>query len=179
MLSSRSALLAIAILSLLLVAGCSFGSPKPHTFAMGERADLGGLIYTVLDTQWITQIGSGLDAKVPRNRYLLVRLSVANSGVADALVPSLTLVDDNGETYAELPDAGGVPHWLGVLRQAKPAEVAQGNVVFDAPPRHYKLRLTDENDQKTAFVDLPLNFNPDTLELSIPDSAKEPTPGVK
>jgi len=102
---------------------------------------------------------------------------IANSGVTDVLAPSLELVDDNGEIYAELPNGEGVPHWLGVLRQAKPAEAAQGSVVFDAPARHYKLRITDENEQKTAFVDLPLNFNPDTVELPFPDTSK-PAPSA-
>jgi uncharacterized protein YceK len=172
----RSVLIATAILSFLLVAGCSSGPPKPHTFAMGERVELGHIIYTVFETQWVTQFGSGLDARTPKNRFLLVRLSASNSGTADVLVPSMTVVDDNGNTISELPDGEGVPQWLGILRQAKPAEAAQGNVVFDAPPRHYKLSLTDDAEQKTAFVDLPLAFSADTPQLPVPSTEKEQPP---
>jgi hypothetical protein len=173
---NRSVLIATAVFDLLLVAGCSSGPDKSRTFAMGERVELGHIIYTVFETEWMTQIGSGLDAKVPQNRFFLVRLSAANSGSADVLVPNMSVVDDNGNAYPELPNGEGVPHWLGILRQAKPAEAAQGNVVFDAPPRHYKLRLTDDNEQKTAFVDLPLTFSAETPELPMPNTEKEQIP---
>jgi hypothetical protein len=169
-------LIAAVVFGLLLAAGCSSGPDKIRTYPMGERVELGHIIYTVFETEWMTQIGSGLDAKVPQNRFFLVRLSAANSGNADVLVPGMTVVDDNGNAYTELTNGDGVTNWLGILRQAKPAEAAQGNVVFDAPPRHYKLRLTDENDQKAAFVDLPLTFNAQAPELPMPTTAKEPLP---
>jgi uncharacterized protein YceK len=171
----RSILIAMAMLSLLLAAGCSSAPTTPRTFAMGDRVELGHIIYTVFETQWMTQIGSGLDARIPQNRFFLVRLSAANSGIAEVMVPSMTVVDDDGKAYAELTDGDGVPNWLGILRRAKPAEAAQGDVVFDVPPRRYKLRLVDENEQKTAFVDLPLAFAPDTPDLPLP-TAKEPPP---
>jgi len=163
----------MAMLSLMLAEGCSRIASTPRAFAMGERVELGHIIYTVLETQWMTQIGSGLDAKIPANRFLLVRISAANSGIAEVLVPGMTVVDDNGKAYAEFANGEGAPNWLGILRQAKPAEAAQGAVLFDVPPRHYKLRLTDENEQKTAFVDLPLTFTPDTPELPMPGPAKK------
>jgi len=143
---------------------------------MGERVELGHIIYTVFETQWMTQIGSGLDAKIPQNRFFLVRLSAANSGIAEVLAPAMTAVDDDGKAYAEFSNGEGAPNWLGILRQVKPAEAAQGSVVFDVPPRHYKLRLTDENEQKAAFVDLPLVLTPEAPELPIPNTAKEPPP---
>jgi hypothetical protein len=174
--SFRCILIAVAILSFLVVAGCSSGPAKPHTFAVGERIELGHIVYTVFETQWMTQFGSGLDARVPQNRFFLVRLSASNSGTADVLVPGMTVVDDNGDSYTELTDGDGVPQWLGALRQARPAEAAQGNVAFDVPPRHYKLRITDDSEQKAAFVDLPLTFNAGVPELSVPSPEKEPIP---
>jgi hypothetical protein len=161
-----------AILTFLMLAGCSSDSSKPRTFAMGERVQLGHIIYTVFETQWMTQIGSDLDAKVPQNRFLVVRLSASNSGAADVLAPGMTVVDDDGKAYPESPNGGGVPHWLGSLREVKPAEAAQGNVVFDVPPRHYKLFLTDENEQKTAYVDLPLAFSTGSSEMPLPGPQK-------
>jgi hypothetical protein len=139
---------------------------------MGERVELGRLIYTVFETQWLTQIGSGPEAKVPQNRFFLVRVSVANSAPGEMLVPTMSIVDDNGNAYPELTNGQGVPQWIGFLRQVKPAEAAQGNVVFDAPPRHYKLRITDENEEKTALVDIPLTFNAETPEVPIPSGGK-------
>jgi hypothetical protein len=146
---------------------------------MGERVELGHIIYTVFETQWMTQIGSGLDAKIPQNRFFLVRLSAANSGIAEVLAPAMTAVDDDGKAYAEFSNGEGAPNWLGILRQVKPNEAAQGSVVFDVPPRHYKLRLTDENEQKTAFVDLPLTLTQEAPELPMPSTAKEPPPVSK
>jgi hypothetical protein len=40
-----------------------------------------------------------------------------------------------------------------------------GNALFDAPPAHYKLHLSDESSQQTALVDIPLSFRAETPEL--------------
>ncbi|MEI9974378.1 MAG: hypothetical protein WDO73_21410 [Ignavibacteriota bacterium] len=53
-------------------------------------------------------------------------------------------------------------------RRAKPAEAVAGNVVFDAPPKHYRLRVSDENGEQPALVDIPLNFNSDIPPAPIP-----------
>ena len=61
------------------------------------------------------------------------------------------------------------------LRSVKPAESAQGNVVFDAPPRHYKLKLMDETGERSAYIDIPLSFGAETPEMPTPGSAvKQP-----
>ena len=39
----------------------------------------------------LTHIGEGVDARVPRHRFFLVRLSAANTLGADIIVPNLTL----------------------------------------------------------------------------------------
>ena len=140
---------------------------------MGERVQVGNIIYTVFETQWLTQIGEGLSARVPQNRYFLVRLSAANASNGDLMVPNMTIEDDNGNDYTELTNGEGVPQWLGFLRQVKPAEAAQGNVVFDAPPRHYKLKIVDENEERFSFVDIPLTFNAEMPEPMAPGSDKK------
>ena len=144
------------------------------THPMGERVQVGHLIYTVLETQWLTQLGLGLSARVPQNRFFLVRLSVANSGSEALPAPATTIEDDNGNSYSELTNGEGAPHWLGFLRQVKPAEAAMGNVMFDAPPRHYKLRVTDENESKSALIDIPLTFSAEMPEPVEPGSDKLP-----
>ena len=129
---------------------------------MGERVSSGSLVYNVFDTQWKTQLGEGPQARIPKDRFLLVRLSIANGGTQEVIVPNLSVVDDSGQSYTELSDGDQAPSWIGFLRRVKPAENLQGNIVFDVPPKHYELRVSDENDQKTAAIDLPLNFTSET-----------------
>lgn len=125
---------------------------------MGDKASIGPLIYNVFDTQWMTQVGAGEKTRVPANRFLLVRLSVVNSGGEESSIPSFTLMGDDGQTYAEITEGEEVPQWLGMLRHIKPAETTQGTVLFDAPAKHYRLKVTDEGEQHSAYIDLPLNF---------------------
>lgn len=145
---------------------------KARTYPMGEKAQVGHLIYTVFETQWLTQIPQEPTPRVPQHRFFLVRLSVVNSGSADVTVPNMTIQDDRGKTYSELSSGEGVPQWIGFLRQAKPADSVQGNVVFDAPPAHYKLRVMDESDEQAALVDIPLNFGAETPDVPIPGEKK-------
>jgi hypothetical protein len=81
-------------------------------------------------------------------------------------------VDDNGQTYPELTDAHDVPQWIGALRTVKPAEAAQGNLVFDVPPRHYRLQVPDEDNQAAALIDIPLSFGSElpATASQIPDA---------
>ncbi|MFN7994564.1 MAG: DUF4352 domain-containing protein [Bryobacteraceae bacterium] len=139
-------------------------APVPKEHRMGERVNAGSLQYNVFDGQWRAQLGEGHEARVPKDRFFIIRLSVANSASADLMIPALTLVDDNGQTYPELSDGSQVPSWMGFLRKAHPAENLQGTVVFDVPPRHYRLRVADENDQKSEEIDIPLSFA-DTPEI--------------
>lgn len=125
---------------------------------MGDRIELGRLVYTVAGTRWLPQIGEGLTARVPRDRFLLIRMTVGSTGAGEALLPNMTLEDDSGRTYPELNEGEGVPDFLGVLRAVTRENAASGNALFDAPPAHYKLRVTDENGQAAALVDLPLTF---------------------
>ncbi len=163
-----------AVCAIAALGGCSRRSAKIPAYSMGERVQVGHLIYTVFESQWLVQIGEGLGARVPQNRFFLVRLSVADSGSGELPIPAMTVEDDNGNTYTELTNGEGVPQWMGFLRQVKPAEAVQGNVVFDAPPRHYKLRVQDENEDKSAVIDIPLTFNAEMPEAPVPGSDKKP-----
>ena len=147
----------------LSLAGCSTPPVKLRTASLGDRIELGHIIYKVYDAQWLTQIGEGVDAKIPHNRYFVIRLSAANSSNAPTMIPATTIQDDDGKTYNELSYDVGAPNWLGLLREVKTAEAAQGNIVFDAPPRHYKLRVSDENEQSAVLVDIPLSLGSEYL----------------
>jgi hypothetical protein len=134
---------------------------------------VGHLVYSAFDTQWLTQIGEGAAARVPQQRFFLVRMTVTNSGGAPVAAPNLSLVDDGGTSYEELSDGEGVPQWIGFLRQIDKADTSQGNLLFDVSPRHYKLRVSDEEGQHTAMIDLPLDFTSQTPDLGIPADVKK------
>src|SRR5436190_498825 len=76
--------------------------------------------------------------------------------------------DDKGNTFPEVGDAtitSAVPQYIGYLRRVKPAENAQGHALFDAPPRHYKLKILDEDRERTAYVDIPLSFSSESPDV--------------
>ena len=169
----RVVLLLAAVLSF---AACSDEAHYPvRTYNMGERVDLGHIVYIIFETQWLTHIGEGPDAKIPQNRFFLVRMSATNSKSTDLLVPTVSVEDDSGHSYTEMSTDVGAPQWIGFLRDVKPAESAQGNVVFDAPPRHYKLKVMDETGDRIAYIDIPLSFGAETPEMPTPGAAKEPS----
>jgi len=87
------------IASALLLAGCGESSYPVRTYQMGEKVPLGHLIYTVFETQWLTQIGTGINARVPQNRFFLVRISAVNSSGQTLTVPNLYVEDDKGTQY--------------------------------------------------------------------------------
>jgi hypothetical protein len=147
-----------------LLSGCSApAGPPVDKYLMGEKVPLGKLTYTVFETQWLTHLGDAATGRVPQQRFLLVRFSAVNSGSDEAGVPALSIVDDQGRTYDEIPNGEGVPQWAGYLRNVKPGDSVQGNALFDAPPAHYKLKLSDENGNRTALIDMPLSFGADGL----------------
>jgi hypothetical protein len=164
-----------AITAALLLASCgNEGKAYPvRTYNMGERVQLGHIVYQVFETQWMTHLGEGTDARVPQQRFFLVRLSAVNGAGGEIAVPGFTVEDDSGKSYQEISDGTGVPQWIGYLRNVKPAESAQGNVLFDAPPRHYKMKITDEDGERTAYVDIPLNFGAETPEILSPPEKKQ------
>jgi len=162
-----------AVSAALLLNACSSRPSSVRTYSLGEKAVAGHIIYTVYETQWLPQFGVGPAARVPQHRFFLVRMAAVNSSSADLIVPNLTIEDDNGNSYPELRDGDGVPDWVGYLRQVKPAESARGNLLFDAPPAHYKLRITDENEENSAYFDIPLSFGTESLPTEVPVPVKK------
>jgi Domain of unknown function (DUF4352) len=159
----------------LLATGCSRGSKKEaQVFPAGEKVTVGPLIYSVIDSQILTHLGQDAStARTPQNRFYVVTLSVSNSSTENAPVPGLTLVDDSGKEYPEAADGTNVPNWLGVVRTAGGAQTEQGNILFDAPAQHYRLRLTDETDSKELSIDVPLTFVHEQMN-DVPQPAPQP-----
>ncbi|MDQ6678958.1 MAG: DUF4352 domain-containing protein [Acidobacteriota bacterium] len=152
--------LAVAAAGFVLIAGCKTGTHGViGSYKIGEKVQVGPLIYTVFEAQNLTNIGEGLEARLPKGRFLVIHLSVVNGGGnSDQQIPTVTLVDDQGESYTELDNGAGVPQWLGLARKVRPAESLTGDVIFDVPPKHYQLRIPDELDDRFALVDIPPTF---------------------
>ena len=155
------AVCAVASLCIAVASGCKRGG-KPAAalgvFQMGERVQVGPLIYTVLDTEWRDQLGEGVEARSPQHRFLLIRLSVTNSGIREADIPPMSLVAAGDRFYPEVSQGAGVPEWLGYLRSVKPAATEHGRVVFDVPTGSYRLRVAavaDEDEQPFALIEIP------------------------
>src|SRR5271157_3081692 len=161
-------LLRVAAVSAVLLSGCSQPTYPLRTYSMGEKVTLGHLIYTVFETQWLTQAGTEPDVRIPQNRFFLVRISASNSGGGDLIVPNLSVQDDNGNSFEELSHGDGIPQWIGFLRSVHPAEGVAGNLVFDCPPGHYMLKVTDEDGERPALIDIPLTFTNEIPDVSIP-----------
>jgi hypothetical protein len=165
----------IAGLALLfLTSSCGGGKETAiKVYDLGTRVEAGHLVYTVFETQWLPQIGIGDAARMPQNRFFLIRLSAVNSGSEELLVPNATLLDDDNKSFEELSDGDQIPQWIGFVRKVKPADTIAGNIAFDVQPKHYRLRLTDENGEKPAIVDIPLNFNAEAQTVPIPASTEQ------
>lgn len=141
-------------------AGCERNTSFPvRTYPMGDKVALGHFVYTVYDTEWLTQLGQGPSARIPESRFFIVRFSALNNHPSETMLPTMTIEDDAGHVYTELSNGDQVPQWVGFVRPVKPATSIQGNVVFDVPPAHYKLRIQDETQQRVALIDIPLTFS--------------------
>ncbi len=171
--SFRSVVLFATAGAALLGSGCGGQNLPVRTYAMGDKVTVGHLNYTVFETQWLPQLGDQSAPRVPQNRFFLVRASIVNGGGSDVVAPNLAVEDDSGHVYQELSNGDGVPQWIGYLRQIKPADSAQGNLVFDAPPAHYKLRVLDEDSSHPALIDIPLTFNAETPGIPTPGEFKK------
>jgi hypothetical protein len=154
----------------LVLAGCS-KAPKHEAklYGAGEKAEVGSLTYNLVDSQIMQQLGDDpANPRMPQNRFVVVQVSITNAGREEASIPGMTLVDDGGQSYNELADGTGVQRWLGVLRKVGPAQTETGMIVFDAPAKHYKLKLTDEFADEDVSIDMPLSFIHEQLQHMAP-----------
>jgi hypothetical protein len=158
-----AALGAAALFASLGLIGCHSAAQQERIYRMGEVATAGPLRYTIFDTEWKGSIGEGTDAHQPKNRYLIIHLSVTNSGGSLVEVPTMSLEKADGTSEAEVSEPLGVAEWLGMIRQLKPADTLQGKVVFDVPMSAYRLRVggsADVTDEKTTQIEIPIQYAP-------------------
>jgi hypothetical protein len=130
-------------------------------FQLGERVEVGGLVFNILESKWLVQLGEVPDFRTPKHKFLTVRLSITNQGGGAAGCPFLSILNSKDEKFTELDDAKLLDGWLGLLRILKPGESEIGWIVFDAPPSSYILQLSDGKieEEKIAYVELPLRLD--------------------
>jgi len=166
-------LAAILLLSAgLSLTGCSKVAQTQASYRMGEAMRVGPFVYNVLESQWKTELGDMFQMRVPQNRFLLLRLTVTNSGGGEMVMPLLNLEDSQGNTFPELQDGQGITGWMGLLRSVPAAQTEEGWIAFDVPTNAYTLRLSDGGEadaEKTLLVDIPLSM--DSLNDVVPAKA--------
>jgi hypothetical protein len=157
---------AAVALALCALAGCSSANTSETSskiYSMGERAQAGTLIYTITEAEWLDRLGDEPNVRVPEHKFLAIRMSVTNSGVAPSAIPVLNLTDSRGQRYPEQTNGEGLTEWLGFLRQVKPANTERGRVLFDVPVAAYRLRVVNDaepENERAALVDIPLHLGP-------------------
>lgn len=158
---------------LIVLAGCNRQNAVQIDYQMGERINVGPLVYNVVETVWQSQLGDPFKPRLPEQRFLLITVSVTNGGGREVSVPMLALENQNGQKYQESENGESVDNWFGLLRNITPAQTQQGRLLFDVPLSSYKLRLTDGGDpgsEKYVWVNIPLRMDLDT-------GVATPTPG--
>lgn len=158
----------LLLLSLLLLigAGCSVSPRQNRVYPMGQPCTIGNLVYNAFEANWSAALGGGASGRVPANRFLLLRLSVLNRADHPITVPALALIDDHGIILNEEQSGKSVPDWLGAARSINPGSANQGNILFDAPPAHYKLRIPDEDGIRISYIDVPFHLSSGTTPPS-------------
>lgn len=161
----RFALAAAVTCGALVATGCSCGKADVDpafigTFHMGQRVQVGPIIYTVLESEWRTALSEG--GRAPKNRFLVLRVSITNSGSEAIAVPEFELMAENGTRYQEVTEnVEGLANWLGMLRKVEPSATQQGAIVYDVPLGPYKLILLEGGDvekERYAHVDIPVQL---------------------
>ena len=144
-----------------LLASCA-KKPEAPVFQMGERAEIGQFVYSVLEARWVQQLGSGPSPRLPRASFLLLRVSATNGSNRNFTIPQLLLQASTKEEHPELTDGAGVDDWMGLLREVEPLETKTRWVLFDVPRADYRLRVADDAfdpaDAKTALIEVPIRL---------------------
>jgi hypothetical protein len=169
----------LLVSTLLCLTGCSGNtgptkSDKIETVPAGEKATVGHLAYNIVDSQILQQLGEDPSPRVPHDRFILVQIAVTNTSNVDNPIPAIELIADSGKTYDELPDGSGITNWLGVVRHVGPGQTERGEVAFDAPAAHYKLKFSDESADTEVLADLPLSYSHEKMSDTLVPTTELP-----
>jgi hypothetical protein len=164
---SHPCLMAALSFALLFCSSCKSGAKEENPFvgsySMGEKVRVGPFLYSAVEAQWLTKVGQDPEARIPKNRFLVLKLAVTNAGNSDEPIPILDVQDSKGQSTAEVMEGmSDVPEWFApLLRTLKPIQTQQGSVVFDVPFGAYKLRVTDGAEvgkERFALIDIPIQI---------------------
>lgn len=178
--STRRTFWLLAVACLISAGGCKTksGSGPEQVVSMGSTVAVGGLKYTVFQTEWKENLEGPQGVRTPKNRYMLLHLAVENASGDETGIPMFQLVNEKGELFDEENNGNGVTDWLGYLRTAKANSSERGTVLFDVPQTGYKLRVSSGGDdpekEKTALVDIPLRVDVDQPAASLPVETQPP-----
>lgn len=137
--------------------------PYLGNFSMGERVRVGPFTYTVLEAAWKQALSTDPQARIPKNRFVVIKLTVTNSGGEETSFPILSLQSSTGQDNPEIIEGvSEVPNWFAPLaRNLRPAQTETGTIVFDVPLGAYKLKVQEPADvdaPKFAFIDIPVQL---------------------
>jgi len=152
----------LAAICFLVLLGCQKGAAPERVGNMGTPLGVGPLTYTAVDTEWRDSIESSNGPRIPKNKFLLLNLTVANSSSEQKAAPLLQIVDSKGEVHPEIAEGDGVTDWMGYLRLLAAHESRSGRLLFDVPQGACKLRISsggDPEQEQTALIDIPLQLN--------------------
>lgn len=161
----QTMLASLAALAFLSVCSCSQVKRESTTkpWQMGEKVPLGPFTYSVIESDWKTELTGSRGRLDPKQRFLVLKLTVANSARERKALSFLSIRNEKGDEFPELQDVEGVPGWMGFLREIPPGGTDSGIIVFDAPLGHYRLVLNDgglPGEERISLVDLPLQMLP-------------------
>lgn len=153
----------------LAFSACQRTAAPERVGAMGAPLAVGPLTYTAVETEWRDILDSPKGERVPKNRFLLVNVTVVNAASEQKAAPLLQLVDAKGVVHPEIAEGEGVPDWMGYLRLLQPKESRSGRLLFDVPQGAYKLRVSsggEPESEQTALIDLPFQLNSEVPRVS-------------
>lgn len=167
---------ALLLTAVLVLGSCGTKNQNTkHAFQMGEKMQVGPFIYNVLETKWVPQLGDMFSQRIPTQRFLLVHLTVTNSGGKEAAIPLLKVENRQGQEFQEDQNGQGVDGWLGLLRNLAPAATEEGWILFDVPPNSYSLRCSaggDLENEQSLLIELP--YNMDSAHETMPATPSQP-----
>lgn len=155
--------LAFAVLTSALIAlnGCGEKTAPISSFPMGQKVQVGKIVYSVLEAEWRTDVPGG--KQTPKNRILQLTMAVTNSSSQEMSIPTLRLINAKSEEHPEFTEIEGNMNWLGLLRRLQPSLTETAAIYFDVPIGAYKLEVVDHSnaeDEKTAYIDIPASLAP-------------------
>lgn len=159
-----------ALAAALCMSGCSREKIAEQVSPMGDHVSVGPITYSVFEASWKDDLPGSTGRRIPKNRFLVIRLTVTNGGSKDFSLPMLRLEGSDGKTYMEEDTGEGVESWLGLIRVISATQTADGRILFDVPPGTYKLQVVDDGDlenQKVRYVEIPFNVEP-TVKVPVP-----------